>query len=54
MDHAQHKCSACGGSGDCSARKGTSNGGKCTLCDGTGKCPNCQRTGRKPAHDLKD
>jgi RecJ-like exonuclease len=48
MEHEQHKCAACGGTGDCPDCKGTSNGGQCERCAGTGRCSNCQGTGRKP------
>ena len=46
MEPERHKCTACGGTGDCPVCKGTSNGGQCTKCAGTGRCPNCHGTGR--------
>lgn len=33
------KCDVCGGSGQCTVCKGTSNGGQCFDCGGTGKRP---------------
>src|SRR5580704_7952822 len=48
MEPERHKCTACGGTGDCPVCKGTSNGGQCTQCAGTGRCPNCGGTGRNP------
>jgi hypothetical protein len=41
------KCDVCGGSGQCTMCKGTSNGGQCTNCAGKGQCPQCEGTGHR-------
>jgi len=48
MTDERVKCDVCGGSGQCTSCKGTSNGGQCFNCAGTGDCPQCQGTGRRP------
>ena len=48
MTEERVKCDVCGGSGQCTACKGTGNGGQCFNCAGTGDCPQCQGTGRRP------
>ena len=48
MTEERVKCDVCGGSGQCTTCKGTSNGGQCFNCAGTGDCPQCQGTGRRP------
>ena len=47
------KCDVCGGTGQCTQCKGTSNGGQCFNCAGTGHCPQCQGTGRREAEHVK-
>jgi hypothetical protein len=47
MDEQRVKCGVCGGSGQCTTCKGTSNGGQCFNCAGTGDCPQCQGTGKR-------
>jgi hypothetical protein len=47
VDEERVKCDVCGGSGQCTECKGTSNGGQCFNCAGTGDCPQCQGTGKR-------
>jgi hypothetical protein len=53
MNEQRVKCDVCGGSGQCTMCKGTSNGGQCTNCAGTCKCPQCHGTGHRTPHHEK-
>ncbi len=50
MNEERVKCDVCGGSGQCTVCKGTSNGGQCFNCAGTGNCPQCQGSGKRAVH----
>jgi hypothetical protein len=50
MSEERVKCDVCGGTGQCTVCKGTSNGGQCFNCAGTGNCPQCQGSGKREVH----
>ena len=52
MNEDRVKCDVCHGSGQCTACKGTGNGGQCFICAGTGHCPQCQGTGKRKAANV--